>query len=173
LKLWKKEKQNTKIKLAHYITFSTDPHVELVRTYQDAKEEKALRSIIKDARTFATQLGLNITCDAECKETTVTSSSTALEANKCQPKNIKPIVKKEVVTNYENVVEQQPLVGHFTVKQWKNEDVDNRWCDISKVGKGIPSVVHSVHTGILQQLLQRNLYKIKKLKKKEKPKKVI
>ena len=169
MKLWKKEKKNSKTKLAHYITSSTDPHVELVRTYQDAKEEKSLRSIINNAKTFATQLGLNITCDAECKETTVTSSSTALEANKCQPKNIKPIIKKEVVTNYENVVEQQPLVGHFIVKQWKNEDVDNRWCDISKVWKGIPSVVHSVNAGILQQLLQRNLYKVNPFASKEFP----
>ena len=57
--------KTTKIKLAHYITSSTDPHVELVRTYQDAKEEKSLRSIIKDARAFATQLGLAITFNAE------------------------------------------------------------------------------------------------------------
>ena len=60
--------KTTKIKLAHYITCSTDPHVQLVRTYQDAKEEKSLRSIIKDARTFATQLALEITFNAECKK---------------------------------------------------------------------------------------------------------
>ena len=133
--------KTTKIKLPHYITCSIDPHVELARTYQDAKEEKSPRSIIKDARTFATQLGLDITFNAECKKTTVTSSSTVLEANNCQPKSIKSIIKREVVRKYEHEVEQQPWVGHFTVKQWRNEDLDNRWCDISKVWKSIPSVV--------------------------------
>ena len=133
--------KTTKIKLAHYITCSIDPHVELARTYQGAKEEKSPRSIIKDARTFATQLGLDITFNAECKKTNVTSSSTVLEANNCQPKSIKSIIKREVVRKYEHEVEQQPWVGHFTVKQWRNEDLDNRWCNISKVWKSIPSVV--------------------------------
>ena len=156
--------KTTKIKLAHYITCSSDSHEELVRTYQDTKEEKSLRSIIKDARPFATQLGLHITFKAESKKTIVTSSSTVLEANNCQSKSIKSIIEKGVVRKYEHEVEQQPWVGHFTVKQWKNEDLDNRWCDISKAWKSIPSVVYSVHTGILQQLLQTNVYKVKKLK---------
>ena len=53
------------------------------------------------------------------------------------------------------------------MKQWKNEDLDNRWYDISKVWKSISSVVYSVHTSILQQLLQTNVYKVKKLKNEE------
>ena len=57
-----------------------------IRTYQDAKEEKSLRSIIKDARTFATQLGLDIPFQDERKKTTVTSSSTVLEANNGEQK---------------------------------------------------------------------------------------
>ena len=53
------------------------------------------------------------------------------------------------------------------MKQWKNEDLDNRWYDISKVWKSITSVVYSVHTGILQQLLQTKVYKVKKVKNEE------
>ena len=108
-------------------------------------------------RWVATQLGLDMAFYAECKKTTVTSSSTVLEVTNCQPKSIKSIIKKEVLRKYEHEVEQQPCVGHFTVKQWKN-DLDKRWCNISKVWKSIPSVIYSMHTGIFQQLLQTKVY---------------
>lgn len=55
--------KSTKIKLAHYITCSTDQHLQLVRTYQDVKKEKSLRPIIKDARAFAMQIKLDIYYD--------------------------------------------------------------------------------------------------------------
>ena len=43
----------TKFKTAHYITTSKDPHIEIVRTFQDAKEVKKRRSAFKDAKTYA------------------------------------------------------------------------------------------------------------------------
>jgi len=159
--------KSTKIKLAHYITCSTDPHVQLVRTYQDAKEEKSLRSIIKDARAFATQINLDISYDTENKKTILTYNSTVLEVNNCKPSSMKSIIKKEVVKKYEFEVKQQPWVGQFTVKQWNNENLHKEWCDLTKVWKSIPTVVHSVHTSITQQLLQTKVYKVKKLKGEE------
>ena len=98
---------------------------------------------------------------AECKETTVTSRSTVLEATNCQPKGIKSIVKKEVVRKYKHEVEQHPCVGHFTVKQWKNEDFDKRWCNISKVWKSIPSVVYSMYTGIPSMFYKQRSIKLR------------
>ncbi|XP_031552542.1 uncharacterized protein LOC116289742, partial [Actinia tenebrosa] len=161
--------KTTKIKLAHYITCSSDPHVELVRTYQDAKEMKSLRSIIKDARTFAAQFNVDITYNAESKKSILTSNDTVIEVNNCQPKSItrKSILKNELVRKYEVEVEQQPWVGQFMPKQWKNKDLHKEWCDISKVWKNIPTVVYSIHTSIIQQLLPTKVYNVKKLKGEE------
>ena len=52
--------KTTKIKTAHYLTASAEPHVQLVSTFQNVKEKKSLRLIVKDARTFKRQLDLNI-----------------------------------------------------------------------------------------------------------------
>ena len=42
----------TEVKTAHYTTTSKDPHIEVVRTFQDVKEAKKSRSVIKDAKTY-------------------------------------------------------------------------------------------------------------------------
>ena len=46
--------KTTKIKTSHHLTVSADPRVQLVSTFQDVKEKKSLRSIVKDARTLYT-----------------------------------------------------------------------------------------------------------------------
>ena len=71
----------TKIKTAHYLTVSADPHVQLVSTFQNVKEKKSLRSIVKDARTFAGQLDLNIEYNRVESKTTITTSNSTIEVN--------------------------------------------------------------------------------------------
>ena len=63
--------KTTKIKTAHYLTVNADPHVQLVSTFQNVKEKKSLRSIVKDARTFADQLDLNIEHNRVESKTTI------------------------------------------------------------------------------------------------------
>lgn len=50
----------TKIKTAHYTTTSKDPDIEVVRTFQGVKETNKSRSVIKDAKTYAQQLNVNV-----------------------------------------------------------------------------------------------------------------
>lgn len=69
--------KTTNIKTAHYLTVSADPHVQLVSTFQNVKEKKSLRSIVKGARIFEGQLDLNIEYDrVESKTTIETRNST-------------------------------------------------------------------------------------------------
>ena len=59
----------TKIKTAHYTTTSKDPHIEVETTFQDVKEAKKSRSVIKDAKTYAKQLNVDVTFDKQHKST--------------------------------------------------------------------------------------------------------
>ena len=70
-----------KIKTAHYLTVSADPHVQLVSTFQNVKDKKSLRSIVKDARTFAGQLDLNIEYNRVESKTTIKTSNSTIEVN--------------------------------------------------------------------------------------------
>ena len=45
----------TRIKTAHYTATSKDPHIKVMRTFQDVKEAKKSSSTIKDAETYATR----------------------------------------------------------------------------------------------------------------------
>ena len=62
----------TKIKTAHYTTTTIDPDIEVVRTFQDVKEAKKSRSVIKDAKTCAQQLNVNVSFGEQHKSSSVT-----------------------------------------------------------------------------------------------------
>ena len=119
---------------------------------------------MKDAKTFANQLNLVLECDCRAKTTTITSSSGTTQVSKCQPRHIKPILKKEIEKKFEEEVKQQPWVGQYLVSQWKETDLEKESYNISKIWKGIPDVVYSVYTSILQQLVTTKVYFRKKLK---------
>ena len=51
---------------------SKDSHIEVVRTFQDAKEAKKSRSVIKDDKTYAQELNVDETFDEQHKSTSVT-----------------------------------------------------------------------------------------------------
>lgn len=153
----------TKIKTAHYITTSTDPHVKLVATFQQYKEAKSLRSIIKDAKTYADQLNVDVEYNVTESSTTIKSDETITKITKCQPKHLKPALKKETESKLEKEVKQQPWVGQYLAKQWHNKELDRESYNIPNIWKNIPDVVYSVYTSILQQLLTTKVYLRKKL----------
>ena len=45
--------KTTKIKTAHHVTTSKDPRLDIVRQFQDHKESKNFRSVLKDAKIYA------------------------------------------------------------------------------------------------------------------------
>ena len=154
----------TKIKTAHYLTASEDPHLEIVSSFQSYKERKSLRSIIKDAKVFASHLNIDIKFDNVERKTTLKSCSSVVEVCKCQPRHIKTMLKKEVERKYQEEVKQQPWVGQYVTNQWQDKDLHHESYNILNIWKNIPNVVYSVHTGIVQQLISTKVYEVKKLK---------
>ena len=154
----------TKIKTAHYLTVSEDPHVQLVSSFQSYKEKKSLRSIIKDAKVFANHFNLDIKFDNMERKTTLKSCSSVLEVNKCQLRHIKSMLKKEVESKYQDEVKKQPWVGQYIAKQWQDKDLHHESYNMLKIWKNIPNVVYSVYTSIIQQLISTKVYEVKKLK---------
>ena len=155
--------KTTKIKTAHYLTVSADPHVQLVSTFQNVKDKKSLRSIVKDARTFAGQLDLNIEYNRVESKTTIKTSNSTIEVNQPQPKHLKTILRKKVEKKLEEEVKQQRWIGQYTVQQWQDEHLHHESYNIAKVWPNIPNIVYSVHTSIVQQLITTKVYNAKKV----------
>ena len=149
------ELETTKIKTAHYLTVSADPHFQLVSAFQNVKEKKSLRSIVKDARTFAGQFDLNIEYNSVESKTTINSSNSTIEVNQPQPKHLKTILRKKV----EEGVKQQRWIGQYTVQQWQDEHLHHESYNNAKVWPNIPNLVYSVHTSIVQNLITTKVCK--------------
>ena len=94
----------TKIKTAHYTTTSKDPHIEVVRTFQDVKEAKKSRSVIKDAKTYAQQLNVDVTFDEQHKSTSATMGEKETVFKISSPKYIQQILKEATDTKYKQKV---------------------------------------------------------------------
>ena len=125
--------KTSKTKTAHYLTVSADPHVQLVSTFQDVKEKKSLRSIVKDARTFAAQLDLNIEYNRVESKTTIKTSNSTIEVKQPQPKHLKRILRKKVEKKLKEEVQQQQWLGQYTVQQWQDEHLHDECYNIAKV----------------------------------------
>ena len=87
--------KTTKIKTAHYLTVSADPHVQLMSTFPNVKEKKSLRSIVKDARIFEGQLDLNIQYNRVESKTTIKTRNSIIEVHQPQPKHLKTILRQK------------------------------------------------------------------------------
>lgn len=155
--------KTTKIKTAHYITTNKDPRIQLVRSFQDFKQTKGLRSIIKDAITYAEQLGLNIEFNQQQRMTVINNGEKITEFTNCQPKNIKKELKAALERKYQDETINQPWLGNFVTQCWKDEDLSPDSFSVHSKWKNIPDVVSSIHTSILQQLVSTKVYKKKKL----------
>ena len=144
--------KTTKIKTAHYLTVSADPHVQLVSTFQNVKEKKSLRSIVKDARTFAGQLDLNIEYNRVESKTDIKTSNATIEVNQPQPKHLKTILRKKVEKKLEEEVKQQRWIGQYIVQQWQDEHLHHESYNIAKVWPNIPNMLRPVYYAILKTL---------------------
>ena len=103
----------TKIKTAHYITTSKDPHIEIVRTFQDAKEEKKRRSVFKNSKTYAQHLNLDTTLNKELKCTTVKMGEKEIVFTISSPKCIQQLLKEATDKEYQQKVSEQLCLGNY------------------------------------------------------------
>ena len=115
---------------------------------------------------FVNQLNLiGVEYDIRKKTTTVTSNKEQTEVIKCQPRNMKSILKKQSEKKQEEEVEQQLWVGQYLTNQWHNKDLEKESYNINKIWKNIPNVFFSIHTSIQQQFITKKVCRRKKLKK--------
>ena len=133
-------------------------------TFRNAKEKKSLRSIVKDARTFAGQLDLNIAYNRVESKTTIKTSNSTIEVSQPQPRQLKTILRKKVEKKLEEEVKQQRRIGQYTVQQWQDEHLHHESYNIAKVWPNIRNIVYRVHTSIFQHLITTKIHNATKVK---------
>ena len=84
--------KNTKLKVAHYINNSDDPHIKLCKSFQEEKEKRNLRSVFKDAKRYAEELELN--CHFEDGTTVLEGTDNVIIVNVKEPRKRKQIIHK-------------------------------------------------------------------------------
>ena len=127
--------KNTKLKVAHYINNSEDPHIKLVKSFQNEKEKRNLRSVFKDGKRYAEELELN--CYFE-------DGATVLEGRK-----IKQIIHKASMKKRKNEVMKQPWIGKFVTQHWQDPEVSVHSYDIFRQWKKIRREYHTFCVAVL------------------------
>lgn len=138
-----------KIQTAHYITTSKDLHIEIVRTFQDGKEEKKRRSVVEDAKSYTQHLNLDTPFNKELKCTTVKMGEKKIVLTISSPKCTQQLLKEATDKEYQQVSEQLWLRNYVT-QRWKDSDISEHNFNPTTKWKNIPDVVLSVHTSIPQ-----------------------
>ena len=152
---------NTKLKVAHYINNNEDPHIKLLKSFQNEKGKRSLRSVFKDGKRYAEELELN--CYFEDGATVLEGTDNATIVNEKEPKKIKQIIHKASMKKRKNEVMKQPWIGKFVTQHWQDPEVSAHSYDIFRQWKNIPDIVMSVDPSIRQQLLNTKIYRSQKL----------
>ena len=71
--------KTTKIKAAHHITTSKDPRLGIVRQFQDHKESKNFRSVLKDAKIYDRDMNLEMEFSSDDKTAVIKSDQRTVE----------------------------------------------------------------------------------------------
>ena len=106
--------KTTKIKTAHHVTTSKDPRLDIVRQFQDHKESKNFRSVLKDAKIYARDMNLEMEFSSDDKTTVIKSDQRTVEIKDNQVKYLNPILKEARVAIYEKMTLDQPWLGQST-----------------------------------------------------------
>ena len=156
--------ETTKIKTAHHVTTSKDPRLDIVRQFQDHKESKNFRSVLKDAKIYARDMNLEIEFSSDDKTTVIKSDQRTVEIKDNQVKYLKPILKEARIAIYEKMTLDQPWLGQSTTLHWNDPMLSDGTYYILREWKNIPDTVISIYVNISQQLLPTKIYKANKLK---------
>ena len=65
--------------MVHHVTTSKDPHLDIVRQFQDHKESKNFRPLLKDAKIYARDMNLEIEFSSDDKTTVIKSDQRMVE----------------------------------------------------------------------------------------------
>ena len=153
--------KNTKLIVARYINNSEDPHIKLVKSFQNEKEKRNLRSVFKDGKRYAEELELN--CYFEDGATVLEGTDNVTIVNEKEPRKRKQIIHEASMKKRKYDVIKQPWIGKFVTQHWQDPEVSAHSYDIFRQWKNIPDIVMSVDTSIRQQLLNTKIYRSQKL----------
>ena len=121
--------------------------------------------MIKDAKTYAQQLNVDVTFDKQHKSTSVTMVEKESVFKISSPKYIQPTLKEATDAKYKQKVSEQLWLGNYVTQCWKDNDISKHNFSPIMKWKNIPDIILlSVHTSILQQLIPTKVYRVKKQK---------
>ena len=155
--------KTTQIKTSHHITTSQDPRLDIVRQFQDHKEGKNFRSVLKDAKIYARDMNIELEFSSDDKTTVIKSDQRTVEIKDNQVKYSKPILKEARVAIYEKMTLNQPWLGQSTTLHWNEPMLSDGTYYTLREWRNIPDTVISIYVNIPQQLLPTKIYKAKKL----------
>ena len=69
--------------------------MDIVRQFEDNKESKNFRSVLKDAKIYARDMNLEMEFSSDDKTTVIKSDQRMVEIKDNQVKYLKPILKKQ------------------------------------------------------------------------------
>ena len=106
----------TKIKTAHHVTTSKRPAFDIVKQFEDHKESKNFRSILKDAKIYARDMNLEMEFSSDDKTTVIKADQRMVEIKDNQVKYLKPILNEARVVIYEKMTLDQPWMHNTTLE---------------------------------------------------------
>lgn len=133
----------THIKMALYLNNSTDPRIQLVKAFQEVKEKKKHRSLLKDAISFGKEYSCIITLEE--RRAILQTNTRTIETNMASPKFTAGILKEVVQNDYKEKVKSQTWLGTLTTKQWVDDQFARSSFGIFRRWKNIPDIVYSVN----------------------------
>ena len=120
--------------------------------------------MIKDAKTYAQQLNVDVTFDEQHKSISVTMAEKETVFKISSPKYIQQTLKEATDTKYKQKLCEQLWLGNYVTQRWKDNDISKHDFNPITKWKNIPDVILSVHTSNLQQLVPTKVYRVKKQK---------
>ena len=135
-----------------------DPTIGLVRQFEEKAEKKGRRSLVRDAQTYAEELGMKLELQYP-----LPSGSTD-EGESIEGKKIGPWVKEVVINKRCENIRQQRWQGKLVTARWEDEDLDKEW-----LAEWRMAPTHSMAgiNELYEQLLPTKLYHSRKTKTRE------
>ena len=102
--------------------------------------------MIKDAKTYAQQLNVDVTFDEQHKQHK--STSVTMSEKETVFKISGQTLKEATDTKYKQKVSEQLWLGNYVTQRWKDSDISKHSFNSIMKWKNIPDIVPSVHTSI-------------------------
>ena len=143
--------KETKIKAAIRLATSHDPKLQAVRQFQEIKEKKGRRSILKDARKYAMDMGLDLEMGDDPKLSMRTGEGRTYVATNVQ--DTKKVLARKRVARVKQEIKQRIWQGNILAHRLEDKTLELSDCFNWSVNwKSAPTYTICAINEILQQL---------------------